>query len=88
MQITILRFHFLYKVMIFSLLLDLGENGQYPNSSSMLSLSLTTKMQSDYQQKVMFVMSTLHALPNYDKNSILLNNEGMERRRSHVILRL
>ena len=73
MQITILRFHFLYKVMIFSLLLGLGENGQYPNSSSMLSLSLTTKMQSDNQQKVMFVMSTLHALPNYDKNSTLLN---------------
>ena len=66
MRLTILQSHFLNKVMIFPLLLTLRENGPHPNSSSMLSSSSTTKMQGDYQQKAKFVMSTPHALPNYD----------------------
>ena len=62
----LIQIHFLYKVFIFSLLLTLRENGLHPNSSSMISSSLTMKMQDNYQQKAKFVTSTSHALPNYD----------------------
>ena len=71
MQFTILQSHFLYKATISSLLLTLKENGLHPNSSSTISSSSTTKMQSDNQQKAKFVTSTSHALPNYDKNCVL-----------------